>query len=146
MMLLFLKVVVHCSGGLGRTGHVLAGWLVRHQQSQSAGTSCGGYRPKSRGRNAQVRHPLAREAPGDARTDASGGHSTSLVGPGEGTFGAFACEASQRGPARACGTAPCLMQVKFAGLGSITITVPYTLALGSWKDRGPNSTFVPSAD
>ncbi len=23
--------VVHCSGGLGRTGHVLAAWLVRHR-------------------------------------------------------------------------------------------------------------------
>lgn len=26
-----LRVVVHCSGGSGRTGHVLAAWLVRHR-------------------------------------------------------------------------------------------------------------------
>ena len=25
------RVVVHCSGGSGRTGHVLAAWLVRHR-------------------------------------------------------------------------------------------------------------------
>ena len=26
------RVVVHCSGGSGRTGHVLAAWLVRHRE------------------------------------------------------------------------------------------------------------------
>jgi protein-tyrosine phosphatase len=43
-------VVVHCSGGSGRTGHVLAAWLVRYRGLE-AGTALSEVR--STGRNPQ---------------------------------------------------------------------------------------------